>query len=114
MHADSALWRLQLSASLDPHRHPLLLLCCAAFKSSDAGWAARGKGEASGDGKFSAFLGDYVAVPIQAEEAAAPTGRCAAGVCLAVGGCHVGASGGRGRGMPAGDTGHQAACGLAV
>ena len=53
----------------------------AAFKSSDAGWAAaRGKGEAAGDGKFSAFLGDYVAVPTEAEVATV-TGRCAPGGC---------------------------------
>ncbi len=50
--------------------------CRAAFKSSDAGWAAaRGKGEAAGDGKFSAFLGEYVAVPTEAEVATV-SGRC--------------------------------------
>ena len=57
---------------------------CAAFKSSDAGWAvARGnKGEAAGGGKFSAFLGEYVAVASQAAEVAGPSGRW--GACLAL------------------------------
>ncbi|KAI3428363.1 hypothetical protein D9Q98_006743 [Chlorella vulgaris] len=44
-----------------------------AFKSSEAGWAAaRGKGEAAGTQKFSAFLGDYVAVAHEVAAVAAP------------------------------------------
>lgn len=61
---------LHLTQPLHPSLSP------AAFKSSDAGWAAaRGKGEAAGDGKFSAFLGEYVAVPTEAEVATV-SGRC--------------------------------------
>lgn len=48
-----------------------------AFKGSDAGWAAaRGTGEAAANGKFSAFLGDYVAVATEPVAPAAPAGRC--------------------------------------
>ncbi|PRW56412.1 eukaryotic initiation factor [Chlorella sorokiniana] len=59
----------QLLPPLAPKR-PEEVELFPAFKSSDAGWAAaRGKGEAAGDGKFSAFLGEYVAVPTEAEVA---------------------------------------------
>ena len=60
----------------------------AAFKSSDAGWAARGKGESAANGKFSAFLGDFVPMAAEPEAAAAPaagpSGRCATLVAIAV------------------------------
>ncbi|KAL6776186.1 EIF4G1 [Auxenochlorella protothecoides x Auxenochlorella symbiontica] len=66
--------------SLAPKR-PEELELFPAFRSDDAGWAAaaRGAGGAAGEGRFSAFLGEYVAVQSGGAGAEAKPAAAAAG-----------------------------------